>query len=74
VQAIAAFFIGIKETLVLVNEIVSGAKALAQFVQDNKDEAWFKSSAESWKAMREAKTKDERTAAARRIRDSWASL
>lgn len=72
--SVVAFFTGIKEVLVLINNIVGGAKAVAQFVQDNKDEKWFQDSAVAYEKLREAKTKDERTEAFRKIRDSWARL
>lgn len=72
--SLAAIFVGVKEALVLVNEIISDAKAVAAFIQSNKDEAWFKSSSETFKQIREAKSDEERRAAARRLRDSWRNL
>ena len=53
----------------LVLEIIRGAKALADWVEANKTEAWFQQSAESFKKLREAKTPEEKRNVAKELRD-----
>lgn len=60
--------------LALLKEMVDGAKAIAAFIEANKDEAWFKASADAYTAIKAAKTPEDRRALAKSIRGLWASL
>jgi len=65
---------GVWAGLVLLYEIVKGAKDLASFIRENRNEKWFQESFEIHRALRTAKTPEEKRAIARRIRDSLAGL
>lgn len=71
---LAAIFVGIKNILDVVNNIVAASKVIANFIQDNKDQAWFQESAKVFKEIRDANTPELRKAAAKKLRDSWRNL
>jgi len=48
----------------LILEIINGAKALLAYINQSKDDQWFKDSSETFKKLQEAKTPDERKAVA----------
>jgi len=60
---------GLLAIVQLVLEIVKSAKWLAEFVKENKEEAWFQQSAQLFSDLRKATTPDEKKLAASRIRD-----
>lgn len=60
--------------LALLKEMVDGAKAIAAFIEANKDEAWFQASAEAYGAIKAAKTPEDRRAIGKKIRGLWSDL
>lgn len=58
----------------LLLELVKGAKALFAYVEKAKDDQWFKDSVDTFKQLREAKTSDERKAAAVSIANLFGKL
>lgn len=62
--AIVGFLKALPAAIQLVTEAVSAGKALIQFVQDSRNEAWFQDSLRVGKQIREAKTDEEKKAAA----------
>lgn len=52
-----------------INLIISSAKEIMGFIDKNKNEAWFRDSAELFQELRNAKNDDERKNLAIRLRD-----
>lgn len=65
---------GFLEGLKTIASIVEGVQALLKFIQTNKDEAWFKESAQIFTELKNAKTEDQRKDLARRMRDAIRGL
>jgi hypothetical protein len=60
---------GLLAAFQVLKELIDGAKWLAQWVNENKDEKWFQESAALFSDLRKAKTPDEKKLAAERLRD-----
>jgi hypothetical protein len=61
---VLTFLQGLPALISLISEVISGVKALAQLIQENKDAAWMVNSQAFFKQLREAKSADERKKAA----------
>lgn len=48
----------------LIVEMIKGAKSLLAYMEQSKDDQWFKDSTETFRKLKEAKTPDERKAVA----------
>lgn len=62
------------EAFKLIKELVDMAKALSSFIQANKDEAWFKNSADVFQRLRDAKTPEEHKAVGKDLAKQWGQL
>jgi hypothetical protein len=56
----------------VIQELVAGAKALAAFVEANKNEKWFQDSTQVFQELKKAQTPEEMREVAKKLRDLWA--
>lgn len=56
---VLAFFQGLGSAVQLALKVVDGVKSLAQFIERNRNEAWFQESTRVFGAIESAKTQEE---------------